>query len=485
MSEETSDKKTYSVDEMMDRLREGDREKEKEGELVTRDDGTQVMRVKKRKRRSKQKKEEEAKRKKRISLARTLAIITLPLIIGLGVLYLLAKYNSATFSEELVATIWKKTGGHAKVGQLSPKGTVVSASSVQLNWPDGSYLDQLRGENISGDLNPVSFVTGKLSGDQLNARKGSLLVSGRNGRKVSEPKGTPKDLPGYKRYSSDKFSFFFGNKKSPFRLVDSKVKLVSTTYSEQLYLTGGTLFAGSWGEVPLKRGTLEFLNNTIRVISLRFAEEDRHLVFSGDLGMNDSVQSLSVEVVEGTVGNVAGHGFGDLIEANIAGATGTLVFQPWLLSSHEVTIATSPEYLTISNFAFLDTLVGLYGDELFKTFEFEVEHDFEVIRGAKEAEIRGLDLTELGVLAIQGGMKITGDQLSGTLRIGLPDHKKLTIRSEERQSFFAKGELEGGYFWYDIELGGTAQKPTDNFLQFVKGGAVQESAEDLFEQLTQ
>ena len=485
MSEETSDKKTYSVDEMMERLRDGDREKQKEGELVTRDDGTQVMRVKKRKRRSKQKKEEEAKRKKRISLFRTLSIVTLPLLLGLGIMYLLAKYNSSSFSDDVVATIWSKTGGKAKISRLSPKGTVLSANTVQLNWPDGSYLDRLKAERISGDLNPVSFVTGRLSGTQLDSSTGSLLTSGRKGRKVSEPKGIVKELPGYQRYACDKFSFFFGNTKSAFRLVDSKVKLASTDYSQQLSLTGGKLFAGSWGEVPLKRGTLEFLNDTIRIISLRFEEENRHLIFSGDLGLKDDIHSLSVEVVEGTVGNVTGHGAENLIGADISGATGTLVFQPWAMSSHELTIATSPDYLTISNFAFLEALVGLYGDELFKTFEFETEHDFEIFRGTKESEIRGLELTELGVLAVKGDIKMTGEELSGTLRIGLPDHKKLTIRNKERENFFSKGELQDGYFWYDVVLGGTVQEPTDNFLQYLDGGGVQESAEELFDQLTQ
>ena len=484
MNEKTSDKKTYSVDEMMDRLRDGDREKREEGELVTRDDGTQVMRVKKRKRRSKQKKEEEAKRRKRVSVVRTLAIIAIPLVLGLGAVYLLAKYNSPSFSEEIVATVWEKTGGRAKIGQLTPKGTAVTANSLQLNWPDGSYFEQLNASKISGDLSLLSFVTGKFRGKNLDAQKGYLLTSNRENRKVTKPKGDTRNLPGFQSYSSEYFSFFFGKANSPFQLAGSRVKLVSTEYSHQLSLTGGELSAGGWGQVSLKRGTLEFLNDTIRVVSLRFEEEGRHLIFSGDLGMGDSVHSLSVEVVKGTIGSVAGFGFEDLFDADISEGTGTLVFRPWVLNSHEVTIAASPKYLTISNFAFLDVLEELYGDERFRNFEFEIENDFELIRGNQGSEIRDLDLNELGILAIQGNVKVTGEELSGTLRVGLPDHKKLTIRSSQRDEFFSKGQLEDGYFWYDVELGGTTRKPTDNFLQFLEGGA-QESTEDLFEQLTQ
>lgn len=484
MSDNSSDKRTYSVDEMMDRLRDGDREKREEGELVTREDGTQVMRVKKRKRRTTQKKEQEAKRRKRSSLFRILALIAVPLVLGLSTLYLLAKYHSPGFSEDVIATVWKKTGSRAKISQFSPKGTQVSANAVQLNWPDGSYLDQLKANQVSGDLSLLSFATGRLRGEKLNAEKGFLMVSGRTGRKVVAPKGEAQILPGFQKYTSNYFSFFFGKVNSSFRLDGSKVRFVSTDYSHQLSLTGGDLIAGSWGAVPLKRGTLEFLNDTIRVISLRFEEEERHLILSGDLGLNDSVHSLSVEVVKGSLGNVAGSGLENIFEAEISKATGTLVFRPWVLNSHELTILASPKYLTVINFDFLDVLEGLYGNARFQEFEFELENDFELIRGSEGLEVRGLELDELGVLAIKGNVKVTGEKLSGTLEVGVPDHKKLTIRSDQQEEFFSKGRLEGGYFWYNVELGGTVKEPNDNFLQYLEGGA-KESAEDLFEQLTQ
>lgn len=484
MSQNSSDKRTYSVDEMMDRLRDSDREKREEGELVTREDGSQVMRVKKRKRRSKQKKEEEAKRRKKLLLLRTVAVIALPLFLGLGVVYLLAKYHSPSFSKNVVATIWEKTGGSAKVRQLSPTGTQISARSVQLNWPDGSPLDQLQVENLQGDLSLLSFVSGNFRGEELRGSKGFLLTSGRENRKIEDPGGDGLKSPGFKSYANDYFSFFFGRMNSPFRLEGSRVKFVATDYSRQLSLTGGELTAGSWGAVPLKRGTLEFLKETIKVISLRFEEADRHLVLSGDLSLADSIHSLSVEVVTGTVGNVGGAGLENLVVADISEATGTLVFRPWNVASHEVTISASPEYLIVQNFSFLDALEELYGDARFQEFEFELNSDFDLIRSANGVEIRGLNLLELGVLAIKGNVKVSDGELSGTLEVGLPDHKRLTVSREQRKSFFANGRLEDGFFWFEIELGGTTEEPTDNFLNFLSGRA-KESAEDLFEQLTQ
>ena len=47
MSKRSQDKDTYSVDEMMDRLRQGERESQSQdkGELVTREDGTQALKL--------------------------------------------------------------------------------------------------------------------------------------------------------------------------------------------------------------------------------------------------------------------------------------------------------------------------------------------------------------------------------------------------------------------------------------------------------
>lgn len=485
MSEEKSDKSTYSVDEMMDRLRDDDREKQAESELVTREDGTQVMRVKKRKRRSKQKKVEEAKRRKRLVFLRTLSLITVPLFLGLGVVFLLAKYSSPSFTESIEASLWEKTGARSKVSNIQPFGTKLSANTVQLNWPDGSRLDQMRASKLKGDLSLYSFLTGRFKGVELKAGEGYLISSGREGRKVGKPKAEAGDFTGFDRYTSDRFSFYFGRKNSSFRLEDSRVRYTSTDYSQQLFLTGGQLSAGSWGLVPLKRATFEFIDDTIKVVSLRFEEEERSLKLSGELDLKDSIHRLTVEVAKGTLENVAGFGHGHFFDSNIKGTTGTLVFRPWSYSTHEMTMNCNPDFLVVRNFPFQSKLEELYGDSKFTKFEFEVDNDFEVIRKSSGSEIRNLNLVELGVLAIKGTVNITDNQLSGSLLVGLPDHRKLTLRADQVKALFSRGKLEEGFFWYEVELSGSASEPIDNFSQYFGSVQAPRSSEDLFEQLTQ
>ena len=78
-----SEPEKYSIDEMMDRLRSnGEGPRDGEATLVTRDDGSQVYKVRKRKRRSQQPKKEKEKRQQRFRVAQVLAAVGLVVLLG-------------------------------------------------------------------------------------------------------------------------------------------------------------------------------------------------------------------------------------------------------------------------------------------------------------------------------------------------------------------------------------------------------------------
>jgi hypothetical protein len=93
----------YSIDEMMDRLKQSSAENPDNGELVTRADGTQAVRVRKRKRRSKQPHKQDAQRTRRarvIQIAAAFVLVILAaLTAGIGIIYA----NSSPFRNSLVA----------------------------------------------------------------------------------------------------------------------------------------------------------------------------------------------------------------------------------------------------------------------------------------------------------------------------------------------------------------------------------------------
>ena len=108
MSEPSSEPEKYTIDEMMDRLKNRD-SADPEGELVTRSDGSQARKIKKRKRRSNQAVNKETKRNQKVQAMQIAGFVVLiavaGLAIGVGVLYA----NSTAFRESLIKKIGKTT----------------------------------------------------------------------------------------------------------------------------------------------------------------------------------------------------------------------------------------------------------------------------------------------------------------------------------------------------------------------------------------
>ena len=98
----SNDHEHYSVDEMMDRLKHHNRDKEqqdkiKDGELVTRPDGSQVIKVKKRRRRSKQP-SKKANPKLKWAIIGTASFLALALVAF--TIFIIARYNGISFKEK-------------------------------------------------------------------------------------------------------------------------------------------------------------------------------------------------------------------------------------------------------------------------------------------------------------------------------------------------------------------------------------------------
>ena len=481
------EKQTYSVDEMMDRLREEDRDKQSrdEGELVVREDGTQAIRIKKRKRRSKQEKTALAKRKKQLGILKVLCLVLIPLVLGLALLLRTVSYRSGTFADNVNATVSERVGGNSKVARLSPLVNQVTAHSVAIAWPDGHLLEQLTLSKLSGDLNVASFVTGKLQGEVIEAEEGRLIFSRREGRNVSLPKrGEALSLPGFKRYLSDDFSLHFGRAGSLFRIMGSEARFESKGFAQQLTLKDGQVFAGNWGTLPLKRALLEVQDRSVAVKSFNFENELLQVGLSGTLGLNQPKQILAMEVAEADIASLAGEEMGAFFEGSLKGGSGTLTFDSWNFASHEIVLDSPVEYLLVKNFAFLRTLEEFYGESRYQRIEFENERGFQITRGRNWVEVKDFYVAEIGVLGLRGTVRVDGGVLSGDLWVGLPDHKRLVVRSEQRDNLLSHAKLEDGFYWLKLKLSGKVADPKDDFLKYVEVNSQEATGVDLFEELT-
>ena len=97
-----SEQRSYSVDEMMEQLKKGERAKTRseDAELVTRSDGSKAMRVRRRKRRKDQLASPKFRRR-RYGLVTTVGFFVLLVAAGVSLLLVLARFNSRGYREDL------------------------------------------------------------------------------------------------------------------------------------------------------------------------------------------------------------------------------------------------------------------------------------------------------------------------------------------------------------------------------------------------
>ena len=139
-----SEPEKYSIDEMMDRLKNRPAEDPiQDGELVTRSDGSQAIRVRKRKRRSHQPAKEERKSTRRARMIQVSGALSL-LLLGLFAAGAAIVYaNSAGFRESLVKKISLSSGARAELQLFRMNPTSANAGMLTLAWPEGNALRDL------------------------------------------------------------------------------------------------------------------------------------------------------------------------------------------------------------------------------------------------------------------------------------------------------------------------------------------------------
>lgn len=479
------DKETYSVDEMMSRLRESssDGQTERESELVTREDGSQAVKVRKRKRRSKQPAVEKAKRAKHLSVAKAVSLIALPLLGGLFLLLLLGRYWSPSYLEKMSGNIAASTGANVSISRFAPMLAQVKANSVVMAWPDGSPLDQIKMTGIEGNTDILSALTGKISGADLGSDSGYLIVSNRKNRKINAPKTSAGKIPAFERFSSNSFSFYFGGLKSPLRVDETSVTYFRKNDVNFFSINGGSLVAPGWGAIPIQRGSFEVANGRVGISSLRLEEGPQSLFLSGSLDWKEPTQSLAVEVQQGTMASFAGASVGKLFEGPLDGTIGKLTFDSWDLRSHKLVLSVLPEYLTIKNFQFLDSLERLYGEATYAEFEFQPTVPFQLSKDSSKVEVRNFEAISIGTLGLRGDIQVKDKALSGKVWLGIPDHRQILIGQANRKAFLSQAKQKDGFFWFEVTLSGTTDAPKDNFWDYLQTEE-SPSTQDLFDQLT-
>jgi hypothetical protein len=480
-----SEPEKFSIDEIIDRLKNPPSEEPlREGELVTRPDGTQAIRVRRRKRRSHQPQKAEFKQQRRIRMIQVSAVLMLILIgvfaFGSAIIYA----NSAPFRERIMNMIRSSSGAQVKLERFRVNPARAVAGQVILTWPEGNVMRELTVRDASAEISPPSFLGRSLVGEEITSSQGMLNVAfPKPGEplRAASPHTGPQQIR-FNRYAVSKLQVRLGDPARPLGMLeDSEASLqpYNPYGNPQLLLTRGAIIFSGWPKIRLDRSHIEFRNGEIDIIGMRLQHEtDNRGTMEVDgtvspyAANHQSVLAVRLEsfLLSGIVGTEMERIVTGRINTVTAPKLNTLSFTCG--SEPAATLAVSFHNtvswpMEIRGFPFLANLARVMEDKWFERPTFEIDATGALLRTESSVTLKELDLQSKDRMAVRGRLTVTSDrQVSGDLRIGIAAGMIQSTR--DRRLDALAGPVEDGYRWFTLKIGGTSQAPTDDFLKLLE-----------------
>jgi len=481
MSGAPSEPEKYSIDEMMDRLKNTSSDTAGEdGELVVRADGTQAIRVRKRKRRSSQPVKEGLVRNRRARFLQISAAMVLIIVAGLTIGAAVIYANSLPFREKLVRNISESTGADVDLQMFRMNPKSANATTLQLKWPVGNVLESLVVRGIVADIFPSSFLGKSMNGEEITVDFGSLAL---RIPKPGEPLRTGAAQEGalpikFNRYRVPHFNLTLGDPTAPaVSLMKSEASFSPNALNGriQFSLNQGDLTITGWPKLRMNRSFIEFRGREIDVVGLRLMDEtDNRGVFelTGTVlpYSPERLSTLSVQLESFPVGGLTSTAFGKLFSGRIDSLPTTksnyLTFFPSETPATKLSVtfrSSLTSNMEVTGFPFLTALSQMLEDGWFQRPTFEGEDAAgSLLRDTASVSLQDLHFENKGRMALRGSISMaTNQSLSGNLEVGVAEAMINTAKTPRLKSLF--GPTKEGFRWVTLKIGGSAANPTDNF----------------------
>lgn len=483
----------FSIDEIIDRLKNPPNEEPlREGELVTREDGSQAIRVRKRKRRSHQPQRAELKHQRRIRMIQVSAVLVVMLMavfaFGSAIIYA----NSAPFREKIMRMIGTSSGAQVKLEQFRVNPARAVAGQVILTWPEGNVMRELAVKGASAEISPSSFFGKSLVGEEITSSQGILSLAV---PKPGEPLCATPSVEGQKqirfnRYAIPKLQIRLGDPAQPLGMIqdsEGSFQPDNANGRPQLLLARGAITFRGWPKIRLDRSHIEFRSGQIDIIGMRLLHESDN---RGTMELDGTVSPyaadrqsvLAVRLESFLLSGIAGSEMERLVSGRVNSVatpkSNTLSFA--CSSEPATTLAvsfrnTSSWPMEIHGFPFLANLARAMEDNWFEHPVFEIDATGALLRTDSAVTLKELDLQNKDRMAVRGRLTATSDrQLSGELRIGIA--AAMVRTAPDRRLDALAGPLEDGYRWLTLKIGGTPQAPTDDFLKLLEAAGSKPAA---------
>jgi hypothetical protein len=499
----------YSIDDMMDRLRSrGEGSGDGQPELIVREDGTEVYRMRKRKRRSHQPKKEKEKRQRQFRVAQVVVMVGFVAAVGLAVLGSVVYFNSTAYQSSVASRIRTWTGAEPQLSQFRMSPVSAAAGSVALTWPEGSVLESLNLSGVRADLRISSIFGGAWKGSEMVATGGTLQLRKPAGLASRSNPDRQGDSPFQFGYRSPNFNIVMGAPESPtLRLHSSEVSLKvqdPTATNANLQFEGGSLTIPGWGDFALTFASFQIEPAGFRLATVRIApnggSKGEIEIFNPEqvpLAIKTGESEMAVRIKRVPLSTLLGPNFGAFLTATVEtredAADGTFLFKGGKSPTvscripFHATATSEPAASILPLFAILAEEVD---ERWYLKPTFDLDFSGTVVRGADSSGLENLSMEARGRLLIRGRvMAQKGGVLDGTLEIGLPEAALTKSTLPFRRVF---NRREGGQVWAIVKIAGTGRQPTDDLQQQIEQASTQvapasggnESLEEEFRDLT-
>jgi hypothetical protein len=498
MPEQSSEPEKYSIDEMMGRLKGGG-SSGKQPELVTRPDGSQAMKVRKRKRRTKQAVSDEAKRRHKFQVVQIAAFVILVVLMGLAAGIAILYANSSGFRESLLGKLEDSSGAKVGLNQFRMNPATANANMASFGWPEGNALAGLELHQIRAKIAPASFLGSTFSGEEIVAGKGqlSLRAPGAPNSRRHKPKSDGMLSVKFQRYWVPEFDIRFGDSEGSRRLLkatEASFFPSAVTGQAEVRLRGGLFEFDAWPLMELDRSYIKAKGDALQIQSMRFvvpkSANDRK-VDKGFIDFTGSMRPLEAGATHTLRSDVRdlplpymmgpdlGRFFVGSVDTMEIPDSNFLSFSPDSPESAmlELTLTNSVNSrIDLGSFKFLSQLSTVLDDRWYEFPNFDDIVTLVTKMRGDEVSIEDINLVSRGRMTVRGSVSNQkGGGISGKLRIGLPD--TMIAASDDKRLNRMFGQVREGYRWLDLKIGGTSAVPGDNFKELYMNASVPSDGE--------
>ncbi|MGC6426547.1 MAG: hypothetical protein ACON5H_06065 [Akkermansiaceae bacterium] len=468
-------RESIPLDEMMRKLRESERQKDEQGKIVTRSDGSTARRVRRRKRRSEQKQKktkEEASRKS--ILFKAVIAVGLFLFLLMGGLFTLVSFNSDRYEEKVEARVGEWIGAEVDIRSHKVLPGSIAADGITLVWPENSHLSGLRLNKLEGGINFRSLLGARLGGQYFGGASGTLVV-----RSPETAGDLVADIPSsefpfdFNRYYCDLLDVQFGESGGlALRGAETSLRHF-TNEGFRVTVGGGQLSLAGWEDFEIKNALLRFSNGEVKLDPVRvmtFTDSTystgSSMTITGSIPLKQGeTAQLDLEMSDFPFNVIAGTQMGSLFSGTIRETKeGVAHYTTGNSNLDSVVLPFQGDDFMLERFPVVEGLKKIIFEDVDEELSFDSDISGLLRWSPRGTSVENLEMANKNI-RVEGGLVVSSaGKIRGKITLWISMgfiNDKPKLRSHP--AFARRGGEGNSYAVIDVNLMGTTKLPDDDF----------------------